>query len=93
MSHPIELPSKLQSQINSIIDKQSQTTAGGGSSGNTSPSALLLRRHTNKWLQAAKSTPKKMIERSQSQVCHFYLLIHFNDDGVLLIPKQSLLID
>lgn len=67
----IDLHSDLQSKISSIFNKQSQTTAGGGSSGNTSPSALLLRRQTTKWLQAAKSTPKKMIERSQSQV--FYL--------------------
>jgi len=65
----IDLPAQLQTQINGIFNKQSQTSAGGGvSGGNSSPSALLLRRQTTKWLQAAKSTPKKMIERSQSQV-------------------------
>lgn len=65
----IDVPSQLQTQINNIFNKQTQTTAGGGTSGsNSSPSALLVRRQTTKWLQAAKSTPKKMIERSQSQV-------------------------
>jgi len=65
----IDLPAQLQTQINGIFNKQSQTSAGGSvSGGNSSPSALLLRRQTTKWLQAAKSTPKKMIERSQSQV-------------------------
>lgn len=64
----IDLPSQLQTHINGIFNKQSQTSAGGVSGGNSSPSALLLRRQTTKWLQAAKSTPKKMIERSQSQV-------------------------
>lgn len=65
----IELPLKLQTQIKGIFNKQSQTTVGGGTSGGgPTPSALLLRRQTTKWLQAAKSTPKKMIERSQSQV-------------------------
>jgi len=65
----IDIPSQLQAQINGIFNKQSQTTSGASaSSGVSSPSALLLRRQTTKWLQAAKSTPKKMIERSQSQV-------------------------
>lgn len=65
----IDVPSQLQAQINGIFNKQSQTaTAGGASGSSSSPSALLLRRQTTKWLQAAKSTPKKMIERSQSQV-------------------------
>jgi len=67
----IDLPAQLQTHINGIFNKQSQTSSGGGVSGGTSsPSALLLRRQTTKWLQAAKSTPKKMIERSQSQVKH-----------------------
>lgn len=64
----IDVPSQLQTQINNIFNKQSQTAANGGTSGNSSPSAQLVRRQTTKWLQAAKSTPKKMIERSQSQV-------------------------
>lgn len=64
----IDLPAQLQTHINGIFNKQSQTPSGGVSGGNSSPSALLLRRQTTKWLQAAKSTPKKMIERSQSQV-------------------------
>lgn len=64
----IDVPSQLQIQINSIFNKQSQSASGGASGGNSSPSALLLRRQTSKWLQAAKSEPKKMIERSQSQV-------------------------
>lgn len=65
----IDVPSQLQVQINGIFNKQSQNAASGGISGsNSSPSSLLLRRQTTKWLQAAKSTPKKMIERSQSQV-------------------------
>lgn len=67
----IELPLQLQSQINGIFNKQSQTTGVGGASSSSTPSALLLRRQTTKWLQAAKSTPKKMIERSQSQVSLF----------------------
>jgi len=64
----IDLPAQLQTHINGIFNKQSQTSSSGVSGGNSSPSALLLRRQTTKWLQAAKSTPKKMIERSQSQV-------------------------
>lgn len=64
----IDVPSKLQSQINSIFNKQSQNSVSGASGSGSTPSALLLRRQTTKWLQAAKSTPKKMIERSQSQV-------------------------
>lgn len=64
----IDVPSQLQTQINNIFNKQSQTAANGGTSGSSSPSAQLVRRQTTKWLQAAKSTPKKMIERSQSQV-------------------------
>jgi hypothetical protein len=66
----IDLPSQLQIHINSIFNRQSQTS-GGISGGNSSPSALLLRRQTTKWLQAAKLTPKKMIERSQSQVNNY----------------------
>lgn len=65
------IPSQLETQINNIFNKQSQTAGGSAAlSGVSSPSALLLRRQTTKWLQAAKSTPKKMIERSQSQVFH-----------------------
>lgn len=65
----IGIPSHLETQINNIFNKQSQTAGGSASlSGVSSPSAMLLRRQTTKWLQAAKSTPKKMIERSQSQV-------------------------
>jgi len=65
----IDLPSQLQTHINGIFNRQSQTSTGGSmSGGNSSPSAILLRRQTTKWLQAAKLTPKKMIERSQSQV-------------------------
>lgn len=67
----IDVPPQLQAQINVIFDKQSQTAGGSvASSDASSPSALLLRRQTTKWLQAAKSTPKKVIERSQSQVNH-----------------------
>lgn len=67
----IDLPSKLQTHVNGIFNKQSQTSTGGiVSGGAASPSALLLRRQTTKWLQAAKISPKKMIERSQSQVSY-----------------------
>lgn len=67
----IELPPQLQSQINGIFNKQTQTSGVRGTSiSGSTPSALLLRRQTTKWLQAAKSTPKKMIERSQSQVSY-----------------------
>lgn len=65
----IDTPLQLQAQINVIFNKQTQTAGGSAtSSDSSSPSALLLRRQTTKWLQAAKSTPKKVIERSQSQV-------------------------
>lgn len=72
----IDYSSQLQSQINSIFNKQSQTIGGTTAAGNvTCPSAMLLRRQTTKWLQAAKSMPKKMIERSQSQVFSFYNIV------------------
>jgi len=76
----IDVPSQLQTQINSIFNKQSQSATSGGALGNNSPSALLLRRQTSKWLQAAKSAPKKMIQRSQSQVSIFTskFYIHFH---------------
>lgn len=73
----IDFPSQLQSQINSIFNKQSQTIGGTSATGSvTCPSALLLRRQTTKWLQAAKSVPKKMIERSQSQVSTFFIIMY-----------------
>lgn len=81
----IDVPSQLQAQINNIFTKQLQTAAGVTSSSNSSPSELLLRRQTTKWLQAAKSAPKKMIERSQSQVLHLYLLINLNKYFDLLL--------
>lgn len=65
----IAVPAQLQVQVNGIFNKQTGSAAGASNGSNGSPSALLLRRQTTKWLQAAKSTPKKMIERSQSQVC------------------------
>lgn len=77
----IDVPPQLQAQINVIFDKQSQTAGGSAASSDaSSPSALLLRRQTTKWLQAAKSTPKKVIERSQSQVNLIAFIAFINYD-------------
>ncbi|VVC34830.1 Hypothetical protein CINCED_3A015582 [Cinara cedri] len=86
----IDVPLHLLSQVNNIFNKQSQTSGGGGSPcGGSSPSALLLRRQTTKWLQAAKSTPKKMIERSQSQLIRLdKSIVEGLQDIVLVLEDQ-----